>query len=92
MISFDIEVIIEKDDLCQEQFEFRLLDHPIKLKCVSYKILERKTRRHKFRAAKHWSFHNSRDSTLDKAPLTEEVCLMALQKLVDMIYSIPIGE
>lgn len=92
MIGFDIEVIIEKDDLCQEQFEFRLLDHPIKLKCVSYKLLERKTRRHKFRAVKHWSFYDSRNSTLDKVPLTDKVCLKALQKLVDMIYSIPVGE
>lgn len=91
MINFDIEIIIKKDDLHQEQFEFRLLDHQMMLKCVSYKVLERKTRRHKFRAMEHWSFYD-RNNTLDKAPLTEEICLMARQELVDMVFSIPVGD
>ncbi len=91
MINFDTEVIIKKDDLYQEQFEFRLFDHPVMLKCIEYKLLERKTRKHKFRAVRYWSFYG-RDNTLDKAPLTKEICLAARQKLVDMVLGIPIGD
>lgn len=90
-MHINIEVEKKKGSLELETFRFYLLDHPTRLKLYEYLFSTRPSTRHKFRIQECWMLVDSRGSTLEEAPLTNDIIEQARQQLVDMFADVPVG-
>lgn len=90
-MMLNIEVENESGKLELHTFRFYLLDHPTRLKLYEYLLSTRPSTRHKFRVKECWRPVDSRNNTLEEAPLTEDIVKQARQQLVDMFADVSVG-
>lgn len=88
-INMNINLIIKKDDFNQEEFSFWFDDRTATLVLDVYRIVTRKSNRHKFETVKQYSrLENQRSSKwldLKGVPLTDEIKKLALERFTSQI-------